>query len=144
MELKTIIWYSVRKIAYFPMRLANIQPVLMKIYYHAGLKELAQISGFKRTSLEKCSNFKRMHVWKALFRAMIKAFLETSHHLHLPDIENSEDDSIRNLLKHAEFLLRDSIFACSFKEFVFQCQTLTIFGKVFLIAYVIYTVLLSH
>ena len=43
--------------------LANFQPVLMKMYYHAGLKQLAQVSGYRAetlTALENCSNFSRL------------------------------------------------------------------------------------
>ena len=44
--------------------LANFQPVLMKIYYHAGLKQLVQVSGYRAemlSALEKCSNFSRYY-----------------------------------------------------------------------------------
>ena len=44
--------------------LKNFQPVLMKLYYNAGLKELAQASGFQGAtlkSLETCGNFKQTH-----------------------------------------------------------------------------------
>ena len=46
--------------------LANFQPVLRKIFYHADLKDLAKASGFRGetlTSLEKCSNFERTHLF---------------------------------------------------------------------------------
>lgn len=62
--------------------LANLQPVLLEIYLHAGLKELTEASDFKGetlTSLERCSNFKRTHqfllqAWQAILRSMIINF----------------------------------------------------------------------
>ena len=46
--------------------LKNYQPILMRVYYHAGLRELAQSYGFWSAtlkSLETCSNFKRIHLF---------------------------------------------------------------------------------
>ena len=66
--------------------LKNFQPVLMKAYYHSGLKEIAQQSDYRSEtlkSLEKCSHFKRTHyfllqIWEAMFMEMLKAFITTS------------------------------------------------------------------
>ncbi len=81
-EVKKIYGVLFKKLLIYPGEwhiLKNFQPVLMKIYFHAGLKQLAQASGFRAEtlrSLEKCSNFSRTHkflleVWQALFRALI-------------------------------------------------------------------------
>jgi len=63
--------------------LKNFRPVIRKLYYHAGLRELAKISGFQGSmlsSLENCSNFKHAHrfllqVWETLFREMLNVYL---------------------------------------------------------------------
>ena len=62
--------------------LSNYQSVLMKVYYDAGLKELAESSGHRGetlTSTKKCSSFKRTHqflvqAWEAVYRQMFKSF----------------------------------------------------------------------
>ena len=44
--------------------LKNFQPVLSKVYYEVGLKQLAMASCFRGetlTSLEKCTHFKKSH-----------------------------------------------------------------------------------
>ena len=44
--------------------LKNYQPILIKLYYAAGLKEIAKISGYQGAtlkSIEQCSNFKCTH-----------------------------------------------------------------------------------
>ena len=62
--------------------LHNFHSVLMTVYYDAGLKDLAQASGFRGetlTSLKRCSNFKRVHhfllqSWEALYRHMLHTY----------------------------------------------------------------------
>ncbi len=60
MKIKQTYGQLLNKLLIFPgdwRLLANLQPLLLKIYFHAGIKEIAEASGFKTlTSLEKCSN----------------------------------------------------------------------------------------
>ena len=62
----------------------NDKKVLMKIYWHAGLKHMAEKASFKTgilNSLEKCGNFQRTHSFllnsfHAILRCQIDAFFE--------------------------------------------------------------------
>lgn len=56
--------------------LKNFQHALMKVYFHAGLKDLAKSSGYPVAAIEACSRFKRTHsfileVWEALLRVFL-------------------------------------------------------------------------
>ena len=54
--------------------LKNFQPVLMKVYFHCGLKDLAVQAGYKGsnlTALESCGSFKQTHIFLLeVFEAM--------------------------------------------------------------------------
>ena len=60
----------------------------MRIYYAAGLKEIASNAGYHGStlkSIEQCSNFKRMHyiyflmqAWEVLYREMLHTYLSSS------------------------------------------------------------------
>ena len=62
--------------------LSNYQSVLIRVYYDAGLRDLAECSGHRGetlTSIKKCSTFKRTHqfllqAWEAMYRQMFQAF----------------------------------------------------------------------
>ena len=61
--------------------LKNYQEVLVKIYFEAGLLDLAKSSGYTPTSIT--SNFKRTHhflmeVWESLYRFILSLFLKKS------------------------------------------------------------------
>ena len=68
--------------------LKNLQPVLIKIYFDVGLKQLANVSGHKGETLKalsSCSNFKRTHrflleSWEALYLYMYEKFLKAYSH----------------------------------------------------------------
>ena len=71
--------------------LKNYQPILMKVYYQAGLRELAKSCGFWSAtlkSLESCSNFKRTHcfllqVWEEVYREIIHTYISQANHREL-------------------------------------------------------------
>ena len=113
--------------------LKNLQPVLMKIYYSAGLRELAQASGHRGqtlTSLESCSNFKRTHqfllqAWEGLYREMINAFLaETDQHSTVEAakcILSSATEQISSpvhVMQRTVELIQDGKVLDKFREFV--------------------------
>ena len=70
--------------------LKNYQPVLMKAWYHAGLRDIAKANGYRAEtlkSLESCSHFVRTHsfliqVWEALYLEIIQAFLRAKPELN--------------------------------------------------------------
>ena len=66
--------------------LESFQPVLMKVFFDAGLKQLAETSGYHGealTSLGTCSNFKRtnsflLQLHEALLRQLISTFTKAA------------------------------------------------------------------
>ena len=60
--------------------LKNYQHCLMKPFFEAGLKELADYVGYPSQSIQSCSIFKRTHhflmeIWESMYRHIIKLFL---------------------------------------------------------------------
>ena len=105
-KIKNTYGESLKKLLVFPgdwHTLKNFQETIMKVYFRAGLKEIAEASGYKGTtlvSLEKCSNFKRTHafivqLWEAMYRAMLMKFA------------NSESDE--KLLQDVVAILQDAV-----------------------------------
>ena len=63
--------------------LKNYQIALMKAYFDVGLKDLAHAAGYPVQAIQTCSKFKRTHyflleAWEALYRNMLKLFLEST------------------------------------------------------------------
>lgn len=126
--------------------LKNLQPVLMKVFWHAGLCELALSChrGATLTAVVQCSNFRRTHdflvlAWEAMLRVQLMAFL---HHLesagqphqwntliadvaaHLQEIKEVSSDSAPQLMAAIWTLMGKSSFAEEFERFrQMMCQS---------------------
>ena len=62
--------------------LKNFQIALMKPYFDAGLKSLAQAAGYPLAAIQTCGQFKRIHnflleAWESVYRAMLALFMES-------------------------------------------------------------------
>lgn len=63
--------------------LKNYQICLMKPFFEAGLKDLADAGGYPTKSIQSCSQFKRTHrflleAWQAMYHGMLQSFLANS------------------------------------------------------------------
>ena len=83
--------------------LMNYQSALMKPYFDAGLKSLAEASGYPVVAIRNCTQFKRTHFfilesWEAMYRAMLSTFVNISS----KDQSKTESTvSPKNLLEQA-------------------------------------------
>ncbi len=121
MQVKRLYGTSLDKLLIFPgdwHTLKNFQP---KIYYYAGLKQIAQASGFRGetlTSLEKCSDFKRTHdfllqAWQAIYISMFKAFLENRQGLPTINIAKPDLSDVEVVLQNANIQQKFIFFISS-------------------------------
>ena len=132
MEIKRLYGDSLDKLLIFPgdwHTLLNFQPVLMKVYYHAGLKEIAQKSGFR------CGHFKRTHnrllqVWQAIYRVMLDAFSTSKTDQNsMPDLSqvtiNATTDPL--LILHISEMIpegQENVDYVQFREFVMKMSAI--------------------
>lgn len=101
----------------------------MKKYFHCGLKEMAQVAGFRGeniTSLFNCSHFKRTHhfflqAWEGLYLEMLKAY---NNDAALQALSTktcfSDDDRPKEVLLRIEKIVLEGKFSDKFLMFVNQ------------------------
>ena len=135
MNIKKQYSTALRKLLIFPGDwhiLKNYQPILMKVYYSAGLRELAKNSGYHGSTLksvEQCSNFKRTHyfllqAWEALYREMLHTYFANTRNTITKDAGCILLSSIqmkkspKDVLKRIGELVEDSKIEEDFMKFV--------------------------
>ena len=138
-EIKRLYGSTFEQLLIFPGDwhiLKNYQPVLMKAYYHAGLKQIAKESGYRAetlASLEKCSHFKRTHffllqVWESMLTEMLSAFLKSNPQQSelLTILQTNLTEAIHNgvdshsVLLSAQELISEAQATDGFKQFLYR------------------------
>ena len=111
--------------------LMNYQAAMMKPYYDAGLKSMAEVAGYPVSAIQNCSQFKRTHhfileAWEAVYRAMLTKYMDTQ----LPDTESNTGTSIQEIIsKELQALHQtrdmDSSFRERFNKTILKINSLT-------------------
>ncbi len=75
--------------------LKNYQIALVKPYFEAGLKELAQVAGYPVAAIQTCGQFKRTHrflleAWESIYQVMISKYFQCHENDEYPDFYNEE------------------------------------------------------
>ena len=116
--------------------LKNYQIALMKVYYDAGLKNIAHASGYPTNQIKTCGQFKRTHqflmeVWEAIYRTMIECYVQQAISTTGSEFRNKVIKSLENVRAGNDFntsfntavneLQADSkVFMTGFTQFVQQ------------------------
>ena len=136
MEIKREYGVALDKLLIFPgdwHTLKNYQETLMKVYYSAGLQEIAKNTGYHGktlSSLESCTNFKRTHnfllqVWEALYRELMRAFFVRHQNQNLIvqcilSAAVAENKPSNEVLQRTLALLEDTESFSEFHQFITQ------------------------
>ncbi|XP_072175113.1 LOW QUALITY PROTEIN: uncharacterized protein [Diadema setosum] len=90
--------------------LKNYQEVIMKIFWHAGLKEVAKLAHKKMTlqSLASCSSFKKTHrfimqSYEAVFMCLIKSFLDNRQGKEVAITNDHFMQELTKVVSHIKF-----------------------------------------
>lgn len=134
MKIKKMHGTALKQLLIFPgdwHTLKNFQPVLMKMYYHCGLKELAEAAGFRAetlTSLLNCSHFKRTHhfllqAWEAIYLEMFRAFSLADNNTFQDLSErmgqlSTEDVDLEDVLTKVENIIGETKASALFLDFL--------------------------
>jgi len=106
----------------------------MKVYFAAGLKEIAKNPGYNGStlkSIEQCSNSKRTHyfllqVWEAMYREMLHTYFANTQDTVITDVSCILQLSIEtkklpiHTIKRIQELVEDTHTDESFKSFIDQ------------------------
>ena len=119
--------------------LKNFQPILMKVYYAAGLREMAKNSGYHGSTLSLWSSvlilnehttYFLLQAWEALYSEMFHTYLNSSSHATAGDASCILLSSVQqkkppqHAMKRICELVKDSHTDDAFRNFVEElCKT---------------------
>ena len=112
--------------------LMNYQSALMKPYFDAGLKSLAEAAGYPVAAIHSCSQFKRTYLfileaWEAVYQTMIAKFLEVSS-LYKSSDQSDESCDLEGKIFEALETVKDTTipeFRKAFNVMLAHTKTLT-------------------
>ena len=138
MQIKRQYGESLENLLIFPGDwhiLKNYQEVLMKIYYVAGLREIAMVSGYRGMtlqSLETAKSFKRTHqfhlqTWEAVAHVMVVQYLSENDMDDLPifvanKLKELTEQKLKTdvAMKTIQLLIADKVNYSAFHQYLQQ------------------------
>lgn len=98
--------------------LMNYQKALMKPYFDAGLKSLADSCGYPVAAIKNCSQFKKTHyfimeAWEAIYLTMVNKFIEAGGSTITTSLLDDVVQSLENTKGETESEFRSKFNTCA-------------------------------